>query len=93
MKLLYRGASYTINNQSAQSPSAVDSSRQADVRLTYRGSSYERQPESVLVAATAKANVSTATLMYRGQTYDRRVPVSSSEPTMPTADITLAIAS
>lgn len=76
MKLLYRGVPYEINNQSTQSPLATETTEpttQSKVQLRYRGNVYDYQPQPQLVSEADLADAPTVTLMYRGQTYQRKL--------------------
>ncbi|NJN48982.1 MAG: DUF4278 domain-containing protein [Alkalinema sp. RL_2_19] len=97
MQLLYRGIAYQLNNQSGQSPSAtetspVKSATPTNVRLTYRGQTYERQPQQAL-ATKRSNNVANVTLMYRGQTYNRQLAAFPEPQPVSADEFTFAVAS
>jgi hypothetical protein len=74
MKLLYRGISYEAPSQQAP---LSESTSQQKVRLIYRGSSYEYQPQTRQISELPD-NALTVTLMYRGQTYQRKLALATS---------------
>ncbi len=69
MKLTYRGHSYEISTPS-QIGIAVDSAKQPQTKLTYRGQTYCATPRSAVPAAAPEAST-VVTLSYRGVTYQR----------------------
>jgi hypothetical protein len=70
MQLLYRGIAYESDHPSTQNPKMPP---QREVRLTYRGHSYDYQPQPQPVDQIVPSDVRSMTLMYRGQTYQRQV--------------------
>jgi hypothetical protein len=80
MQLLYRGIPYESHNQSAQNPAAPDGTTLLQKRLTYRGHSYNYQPQPQLVEENIESDGFWVTLMYRGQTYQRKLTIPQGYP-------------
>lgn len=68
MKLTYRGHSYETSAPN-QSGASVE---QTKVKMIYRGHSYYAVPGSSVAAEAVETSVS-ATLIYRGHTYERKL--------------------
>lgn len=71
MKLTYRGHAYKL-------PTLIqlgsNSTNQPKIKLIYRGHTYYSTPRPVVVSDAVTTDSSTVTLMYRGNTYKRKVP-------------------
>ena len=81
MQLTYRGLAYAINNQSDKDSlvtEALESSPvlQSNIGLTYRGNMYKSQSPIATTIRLAHVN-----LMYRGQSYEQLLSVTSAIPT------------
>jgi hypothetical protein len=74
MRLLYRGIPYEVPTHNLLAPSAadLDNTAQPTVRLMYRGLSYAYPPQPKLASAVIPDDAPMVTLMYRGQTYQRK---------------------
>lgn len=72
MKLTYRGNSYEMP---APMQSVSDSTDRPKIKLTYRGCTYYSTPHSMMVSEAATSDWKTVTLTYRGNTYDRQLPL------------------
>lgn len=80
MILLYRGIPYEINNQSVENPLTPETTEHTTppkVRLLYRGTTYEYQPQPKSAPAGDLADAPTVTLIYRGLTYQRKLSAPS----------------
>ena len=72
MKLTDRGNTYK-----ALTPvqPGIDSTDRLKIKLTYRGHTYSAKPRSVMVSEAVEVGRKTVTLIYRGKTYDRKLPL------------------
>lgn len=73
MKLTFRGNSYET---SAPIQLASDSTVQPNLKLTYRGCTFDYTPRSLVVSEEVETDGATATLIYRGNTYERKLQPS-----------------
>ncbi len=69
MKLTYRGQAYEVP-ASAQ----ASSTEQPEIKLIYRGHTYDYTPRPALSSESVVANATTVTLIYRGITHQHSLP-------------------
>ena len=69
MKLTYRDPSYEV---SAQIQLGSNSTNLPKIKLICRGHTYDYTPRPVVVSEEGETDGSTVTLVYRGNTYERK---------------------
>lgn len=70
MKFTYRGNPYEVSNQAQLQ---FESTEQPNPKLRYRGKIYDYTPLPVVVSEADKIDWQIVTLVYRGNTYERRL--------------------
>jgi Domain of unknown function (DUF4278) len=79
MKLPFRGYSYEVP---APIPRGYASKNKSQMKLIYRGEVYNYTPRPVVISGAVEPEGMTVTLIYRGNTYERKLrsPKAYQEP-------------
>jgi hypothetical protein len=79
MKLTYRGSAYEVSPPIQFNPASTD---QSQIKLIYRGHIYYTTRCSMVVPEAVQTAAPTVTLIYRGNSYGRKLYVSRLDQTL-----------